>query len=116
MLGQDDGRGDTVKSQFCQNSRQRFLSAPLSLFITTFVTALVTTLVTAATAFISPANAQNATSSPLILISIDGFRPDYLNRQVTPNLNALAAKGVRAEAMAGAGSRGKAGRSGSASR
>ena len=88
-----------MKSQFCQNSRQRFLSAPLSLFITTFVTALVTTLVTAATAFISPANAQNATSSPLILISIDGFRPDYLNRQVTPNLNALAAKGVRAEAM-----------------
>ena len=31
-----------------------------------------------------------------ILISIDGFRPDYLARGVTPNLNALAAAGVSA--------------------
>jgi predicted AlkP superfamily pyrophosphatase or phosphodiesterase len=31
-----------------------------------------------------------------ILISIDGFRPDYLKRGVTPNLNALAAKGATA--------------------
>lgn len=31
-----------------------------------------------------------------ILISIDGFKPDYLNRGVTPNLNALAAAGVSA--------------------
>ena len=30
-----------------------------------------------------------------ILISIDGFRPDYLDRGLTPNLNALAARGVR---------------------
>ena len=29
-----------------------------------------------------------------ILVSIDGFRPDYLQRGVTPNLNALAAAGV----------------------
>ena len=32
-----------------------------------------------------------------ILISIDGFRPDYLDRGITPNLNALAARGVRGE-------------------
>lgn len=32
-----------------------------------------------------------------ILISLDGFRPDYLTRGVTPNLNALAAAGVQAE-------------------
>lgn len=32
-----------------------------------------------------------------ILISIDGFRPDYLERGVTPNLNALAAAGARAD-------------------
>lgn len=38
-------------------------------------------------------------ATPLILISIDGFRPDYLQRGVTPNLNALAARGVRAQAM-----------------
>ncbi|GGC63732.1 alkaline phosphatase family protein [Undibacterium terreum] len=36
---------------------------------------------------------------PVILVSIDGFRPDYLTRGVTPNLNALAASGARAEAM-----------------
>lgn len=29
-----------------------------------------------------------------ILVSIDGFRPDYLKRGVSPNLNALAASGV----------------------
>ncbi len=29
-----------------------------------------------------------------ILVSIDGFRPDYLDRGVTPNLSSLAAKGV----------------------
>jgi predicted AlkP superfamily pyrophosphatase or phosphodiesterase len=28
---------------------------------------------------------------PLILVSIDGLRPDYLQRGVTPNLNRLAA-------------------------
>ena len=31
-----------------------------------------------------------------ILVSIDGFRPDYLDRGLTPNLSALAARGVRA--------------------
>lgn len=36
---------------------------------------------------------------PVILVSLDGFKPDYLRRGVTPNLNQLAANGVRAEAM-----------------
>jgi predicted AlkP superfamily pyrophosphatase or phosphodiesterase len=36
---------------------------------------------------------------PLILVSIDGFRADYLARGVTPNLAALAAAGVQAEGM-----------------
>lgn len=31
-----------------------------------------------------------------ILVSIDGFRPDYLTRGVTPNLNAIAAAGISA--------------------
>ncbi|MBV8685718.1 MAG: alkaline phosphatase family protein [Alphaproteobacteria bacterium] len=31
-----------------------------------------------------------------ILVSIDGFRADYLDRGLTPNLNALAARGARA--------------------
>jgi predicted AlkP superfamily pyrophosphatase or phosphodiesterase len=36
---------------------------------------------------------------PVVLVSIDGFRPDYLDRGATPTLNALAAAGVRAKAM-----------------
>jgi predicted AlkP superfamily pyrophosphatase or phosphodiesterase len=40
-----------------------------------------------------------ADPAPLILISIDGFRADYLNRGVSPNLAALAAGGVRADRM-----------------
>lgn len=35
----------------------------------------------------------------VILISIDGFRADYLDRGVSPNLAALAAQGVRARWM-----------------
>jgi predicted AlkP superfamily pyrophosphatase or phosphodiesterase len=35
----------------------------------------------------------------LVLVSIDGFRWDYLDRGITPNLSALAANGVRARAM-----------------
>ncbi len=43
------------------------------------------------------AAAQDEARAPVtILVSIDGFRADYLDRGVTPNLNALAAKGVHA--------------------
>jgi predicted AlkP superfamily pyrophosphatase or phosphodiesterase len=41
-----------------------------------------------------------AQNQPLvILVSIDGFRADYLERGLTPNLAALAANGVRAQSM-----------------
>ena len=40
-----------------------------------------------------------ASGPPLILISIDGFRADYLKRGLTPTLKALADDGVRATAM-----------------
>ncbi len=50
-----------------------------------------------------PASAASATTAvprtPVILISIDGLRPDDLDRGVTPHLSRLAAQGVRAEAM-----------------
>ncbi len=36
---------------------------------------------------------------PVLLISIDGFRPDYLDRGLTPTLSRLAREGVRAEWM-----------------
>lgn len=37
--------------------------------------------------------------SPLILISIDGYRADYFSRGLSPRLAALAADGVRAQAL-----------------
>lgn len=42
------------------------------------------------------ASATAADRAPLILVSIDGFRPDYLDRGVTPTLSALADGGARA--------------------
>jgi predicted AlkP superfamily pyrophosphatase or phosphodiesterase len=44
-------------------------------------------------------SASSAAVDPLILISFDGFRADYLDRHLTPTLEALAADGVRAQAM-----------------
>jgi predicted AlkP superfamily pyrophosphatase or phosphodiesterase len=38
-------------------------------------------------------------ATPLILISIDGFRADYLDRGISPSLAGLARDGVRAKAM-----------------
>ncbi len=38
-----------------------------------------------------------AKPEPVILISIDGFRADYLDRALTPTLSALAANGARAQ-------------------
>jgi ectonucleotide pyrophosphatase/phosphodiesterase family protein 5 len=63
---------------------------------------VVAGLLALALAFVAPAAfARDATSadSPLILVSIDGFRADYLDRGITPNLSALAAAGVRATRM-----------------
>ncbi|MEI5686205.1 alkaline phosphatase family protein [Sphingomonas kyungheensis] len=50
-----------------------------------------------ATASLPPAPLPRMQTAPVtILVSIDGFRPDYLDRGVTPNLSALAANGVSA--------------------
>ena len=40
------------------------------------------------------AQSDSRDQTPTILISIDGFRPDYLERVITPHLNALAAQGA----------------------
>lgn len=40
-----------------------------------------------------------ASDVPVLLVSLDGFRADYLQRGLTPNLLKLAATGVRAEWM-----------------
>lgn len=42
------------------------------------------------------ATTAEARAPVTILVSIDGFRPDYLNRGVTPHLSRLAAEGVSA--------------------
>lgn len=38
-------------------------------------------------------------SNPLLLISIDGFMPEYMERNETPNLDRIARNGVRAKSM-----------------
>jgi predicted AlkP superfamily pyrophosphatase or phosphodiesterase len=43
------------------------------------------------------APAARAEARPVILIGIDGFRADYLDRGVTPTLSRLATEGTRAE-------------------
>ncbi len=42
---------------------------------------------------------SDVSPAPIILISMDGFRWDYMDRTDTPNLDYLANEGVRAEAM-----------------
>lgn len=44
-----------------------------------------------------PATAVEQREPVTILVSIDGFRPDYLERGLTPTLSRLAAQGVSAE-------------------
>ncbi len=59
---------------------------------------LALVLVVAACAAPAP-RSEAPLADPVILISIDGFRADYLDRGLTPTLAALAADGVRADAM-----------------
>lgn len=54
-------------------------------------------LIFLALAGLSPAAAQ--AREPLVLISIDGFRADYLGKGVTPVLDRLAAEGVQAKGL-----------------
>jgi predicted AlkP superfamily pyrophosphatase or phosphodiesterase len=43
--------------------------------------------------------AKVTAQTPLLLISIDGYRPDYLKRGLSPTLQALADTGVHAQSM-----------------
>jgi predicted AlkP superfamily pyrophosphatase or phosphodiesterase len=45
------------------------------------------------------AGADDARAATVLLVSIDGFRWDYLDRGLTPTLSRLAREGVRAEAL-----------------
>ena len=52
-------------------------------------------------AAVAPASSTNLSTraDSLLLVSIDGFRADYLDRGITPNLARIAAQGVRAQWM-----------------
>jgi predicted AlkP superfamily pyrophosphatase or phosphodiesterase len=60
---------------------------------------LLASLVLAACATVAPPAPLAAEPRTVLLISIDGFRADYLDRGVTPVLKGLAAQGVRAQAL-----------------
>jgi predicted AlkP superfamily pyrophosphatase or phosphodiesterase len=47
----------------------------------------------------APGRQRDLATHPVILISIDGFRADYLQRGLSPHLADLAGEGVRAESM-----------------
>ncbi len=46
--------------------------------------------------FVSPVGAAEVRQPVTIIVSIDGFRADYLGRGLTPALSALAARGISA--------------------
>jgi len=47
----------------------------------------------------SPPTSPAVDTPPVLLVSIDGFRRDYLDRGITPNLSRLADAGVRGDGM-----------------
>lgn len=49
--------------------------------------------------FVTGQAAAARTADAVVLISIDGFRSDYLDRGLTPNLDAISKAGVRAAGM-----------------
>lgn len=57
-------------------------------------------LVVLATASVSARHAETPSpNQPLIVVSFDAFRPDYLDRQLTPHLNEIRKTGARADYM-----------------
>ncbi len=48
---------------------------------------------------VNSTNASDKKQTPLILLSIDGFRYDYVEKYQPPNLSAMIKSGVRAERM-----------------
>jgi predicted AlkP superfamily pyrophosphatase or phosphodiesterase len=73
--------------------RMRALSAPR------WTAGMLLAMVLGTLAACAPPAARPERYSPLILISIDGYRADYLGRGHNPTLVALAASGVRAQSL-----------------
>ena len=64
-----------------------------------FLLRLVVVLACLAAAACTRSPPRPAHYAPLILVSLDGYRADYLDRGLSPNLAALARDGVRARAL-----------------
>ncbi len=60
---------------------------------------LVVALALAVISAAASAQRVRSTAPIVILISFDGWRWDYIDREPAPNLKALAARGVRARKM-----------------
>ena len=65
----------------------------------TFFRALAFAAFTLLLSACASAPAVSGEPTPVLLISIDSFRPDYLDRGITPNLARIARNGVRARWM-----------------
>src|SRR6476660_8510413 len=62
--------------------------------------AIIVALVFVAAAPVERAAPSSSPAAPiLVLVSLDGWRWDYINRFSAPNLRALASRGVRAAAL-----------------
>ncbi|XP_067027569.1 ectonucleotide pyrophosphatase/phosphodiesterase family member 3-like isoform X2 [Acropora muricata] len=111
MLASDDERKYSLRIDYGAQCRMRSffgLSKKLFAFVVAVVLVLLL-LIILLVVFLtkSPNEGEKArihcpewnddTKYPLILISMDGFRPDYLDRNITPNINYLARNGVRAK-------------------
>ncbi|KAJ3371162.1 hypothetical protein GGF31_003585 [Allomyces arbusculus] len=98
---------DEAAAKYAQQRRRRALQAVA--VIAVMLAALAGVLATAQWAWLNRATASatnDASGSALpkqpprtLLVSLDGFRPEYLSRGLTPTLAALARDGVRSEAM-----------------
>lgn len=111
MLASDDERKYSLRIDYGAQCRMRsFFGLSKKLFAAVVAVVLVLLLlIILLVVFLtkSPNEGEKArihcpkwkddTKYPLILISMDGFRPDYLDRNITPNINYLARNGVRAK-------------------
>ncbi|KNE66070.1 hypothetical protein AMAG_10333 [Allomyces macrogynus ATCC 38327] len=97
---------DEAAAKYAQQRRRRALQAVAVIAVT--LAALAGVLATAQWAWLNRATASATNdasgSAPpprlrTLLVSLDGFRPEYLSRGLTPTLAALARDGVQSEAM-----------------
>lgn len=79
--------------------RNGFRMKPLSRLLLVFVVAFGAGCATQPTAPAASVRTTAAQPAPLLLISIDAFRADYIDRGLTPTLAMLAHGGVHADAM-----------------